>query len=85
MLYWICGQSALPPNGKQITESFLRPEVSEEVLDAPSFSTLKQYFTTDAWMAVLQKGTYMRNIFYLKSHKSMYRFITKVYMLITLQ
>lgn len=61
MLYWICGQSTLPPDGKRITQSSLRSELSEEILDAPSFNTLKQYFTTDAWMAVLQKGTYMCN------------------------
>lgn len=61
MLYWICGQSSLPPDGKLITQSFLRSQINEEILDAPSFSTLKQYFTTDAWMAVLQKGTYMCN------------------------
>ena len=31
--------------------------VDEEVLDSLTFNTLKQHFTADAWMAVVQRGT----------------------------
>ena len=42
-------------DGKQITQSSLLSEIDEQILDA-SLCTLKQCFTTDAWMAVVQRG-----------------------------
>ena len=40
---------------EHIIQSSSLPEISE-VIDAPSLNTLKQYFTTDAWMTVVQRG-----------------------------
>ena len=56
LLLCMCDQSAISEDGTLITQSNLLPEISEVVIDAPSLNTLKQYFTTDAWMAVVQRG-----------------------------
>jgi len=43
-------------DGEQITQSSLMSEIDEQILDV-SLCTVKQCFTTDAWMAVVQRGT----------------------------
>lgn len=57
MLLWICDQSALslgiPPLIKQ---SSLLSEINPNVINLPTIDTLKEYFTEDAWMSVIQKG-----------------------------
>ena len=42
-------------NNKPITQSSLLPNIHEEVLDV-SLNHVRQYFTKDTWMAIVQKG-----------------------------
>ena len=56
MLRWICEQSAILSDAK-LGPSSLLPDISEEVLDEPSLSCLRKYFTEEAWTVVLHKGS----------------------------
>ena len=56
MLLCLCDEQVLPLNGELITTSSLLPNICEDIIDAPSLNCLKDYFTTDAWMTVVQKG-----------------------------
>ena len=42
-------------NNKPITQSSPLPNIHEEVLDV-SLNHVRQYFTKDTWMAIVQKG-----------------------------
>ena len=54
VLLWLCDKSALVnlENNKPITQSSLLPNIHEEV----SLNHVRQYFTKDTWMVIVQKG-----------------------------
>ena len=56
MLHWICDQKAISVCGDLITQPGLLHEFCEDIIDVDSFDSLKQYFTADTWMAVVQRG-----------------------------
>ena len=60
MLLWICDQKVISSSteGNLITQSGLLTDFREEILDVLPLNALKQYFTTDAWMAVEQRGKF---------------------------
>ena len=57
VLSWVCSKSALEmlKNNTPLTQSSLLPTLFVEVLDA-TLQEIRQYFTKDTWMAVIQKG-----------------------------
>ena len=58
ILYSACCNSQSISPGCQIAQFDLLPVFNEEVLDSlTTFNTLKQHFTADAWMAVVQRCT----------------------------
>ena len=60
-----------------ISQSSLLPEISEEVIDAPSITSIKRLFTEDAWMTLVQKGTYDKKILNDYNYEMIYE--TKFY------
>ena len=62
MLLWFCQESIIQEivqgGNTTISQSGLLPEISEEVIDAPSITNIKRFFTVDAWMTLVQKGAY---------------------------
>ena len=66
MLLWFCRESTFQEivqgGNTTISQSGLLPEISEEVIYAPSITSIKQLFTVNAWMTHVQKGTYNKKI-----------------------
>ena len=66
MLLWFCQESTIHEivqcGNTTISQSGLLPEISEEVIDVPSITSIKRFFTEDAWMTLVQKGTYDKKI-----------------------